>query len=409
MARGRKSLDGREKPADLQGWPIYERWSTDGRLMGFVVKIAKKGHPTVTRLFGEVGKTPAALKAEAKRYATSVLGEMDRGTFVDRREIEAITLADALDKYDREVGPQKKRPDGVTAYVRRWKRHALAPRIVASLRPSDFAKYRDERLAAGLSGNAVRLDLGLIRHLFTIGIKEWGWPMANPVSLIRMPKCASGRDRRLSTKADRDGKVEETRLIEACKDSRSKWLEPVVRLALETGARQGELLDLTWSRVDLRRATAHFPDTKTETPRTIPLSREAIKILKTMPGTRLKIEIRRNDQRIEWKRLHHDLKVKARRSRLSPSQVKTLQGLVPSDDRVFPLGGMAVTHAFQRACKKAGIENLRFHDLRHEAVSRLFEKGLNPMKVAAISGHKTLQMLKRYTHLRAEDIAKELG
>jgi hypothetical protein len=119
MARGRKSLDGREKPADLQGWPIYERWSTDGRLMGFVVKIAKKGHPTVTRLFGEVGKPPAALKAEAKRYATSVLGEMDRGVFVDRREIEAITLADALDRYDREVGPQKKRPDGVTAYVRR--------------------------------------------------------------------------------------------------------------------------------------------------------------------------------------------------------------------------------------------------------------------------------------------------
>ena len=365
MARGRKSLDGREKPADLQGWPIYERWSTDGRLMGFVVKIAKKGHPTVTRLFGDVGKTPAALKAEAKRYATSVLGEMDRGVFVDRREIEAITLADALDRYDREVGPQKKRPDGVTAYVRRWKRHALASRIVASLRPSDFASYRDERLAAGLSGNAVRLDLGLIRHLFTIGIKEWGWPMANPVSLIRMPKCASGRDRRLSTKLDREGKTEEDRLFAACDDARSLWLAPIVRLALETGARQGELLDLTWSRIDLAKQTAFFPDTKTETPRTIPLSKAAVAVLQALPRS--------------------------------------------IDGRVFPLGGMAVTHAFQRACKRAGIDGLRFHDLRHEGVSRLFEKGLNPMEVAAISGHKTLQMLKRYTHLRAEDLALKLG
>ncbi|WP_437560537.1 tyrosine-type recombinase/integrase [Acidithiobacillus sulfuriphilus] len=68
-----------------------------------------------------------------------------------------------------------------------------------------------------------------------------------------------------------------------------------------------------------------------------------------------------------------------------------------------------VSHAFIAATQKARIEGLHFHDLRHEATSRLFEKGLNPMQVAAITGHKTLQMLKRYTHLRAEDLAKLLG
>jgi len=68
----------------------------------------------------------------------------------------------------------------------------------------------------------------------------------------------------------------------------------------------------------------------------------------------------------------------------------------------------SVSRAFARACRRAGIQGLRFHDLRHEATSHFFEKGLNPMQVAAITGHKALQMLKRYTHLRAEDLAKLL-
>jgi len=79
------------------------------------------------------------------------------------------------------------------------------------------------------------------------------------------------------------------------------------------------------------------------------------------------------------------------------------------DERVFGLTDDAISTMMARVCKRAGIEDLRFHDLRHEATSRFFEKGLNPMQVAAITGHKTLQMLKRYTHLRAEDLAKMLG
>ena len=79
------------------------------------------------------------------------------------------------------------------------------------------------------------------------------------------------------------------------------------------------------------------------------------------------------------------------------------------DGKVWGMRADSITQAFERACSRASIENLRFHDLRHEAASRLFEKGLNPMQVAAITGHKTLQMLKRYTHLKAEDLAKMLG
>lgn len=337
--------------------PIFERLSADGRLLGYQVKVRKAGFPSVSRQFDR--------KADAERYAVDVLSQMSRGVFVDRSEIEAVTLAEALDRYDREIGPTKKRPDGVTAYVRRWKRHPLASRIIATLRPTDFAAYRDERLAAGLTGNAVRLELGLVRHLYTIAIKEWGWPVTNPIANIRMPKCAPGRERRLDLKPDADGRTEEQRLLAACDDARSPWLAPIVRLAIETGARQGELLALTWDRIDLAKGTAHIPDTKTDTPRTIPLSPAAINVLEGMP--------------------------------------RSISG------RVLPLGGMAVTHAFQRACKKACIEGLHFHDLRHEATSRFFEKGLGIQEVAAITGHKTLQMLKRYTHLRAEDLAAKLA
>ena len=343
--------------------PIYERRSDDGRLLGFQVKIRRKGWPAVIKQFGESGMSEAKARAQAEKFAIDILAQMERGVFVDRRGIEKTTLAEALEQYEREIGPTKKRPDGVTAYARRWKAQPLAERTIASLTPLDFAKYRDARLEEGLSGNSVRLELGFVRHLYTIGIKEWGWPIENPVQKIRMPKVAPGRDRRL-----RDG--EEQRLFDAIAktSTRNRYLEPIVRLALETGARQGEILALEWQHIDFDGPTAFLPDTKTDEPRKIPLSPAAYELL--------------------W-----DLGVR--------------DGV--SAGRVFPIGQMAVVHAFQRACKRAEIENLRFHDLRHEATSRLFEKGFNPMEAASVTGHKTLQMLKRYTHLRAEDLARKLA
>jgi Phage integrase family. len=117
--------------------------------------------------------------------------------------------------------------------------------------------------------------------------------------------------------------------------------------------------------VDLKKRTAHLPKTKNGEARTMPLSSRAVATLENLP---------RN-----------------------------------LDGRVFGTTYEGIHQAFVRACRRAGIADLRFHDLRHEATSRLFEKGFNPMEVSAITGHKTLQMLKRYTHLRAEDLAKRMG
>ena len=144
----------------------------------------------------------------------------------------------------------------------------------------------------------------------------------------------------------------------------SAWLRSIAQFALETAMRRGELVGMRWSHLNLVKRTLRIPDTKIGEAREIPLSSRAIEILNGVP------------RRI--------------------------------DGRVFGLAANSISQAFERAAERAGIADLRFHDLRHEATSRLFERGLNPMQVAAITGHKTLQMLKRYTHLRAEDLVSLL-
>ena len=155
-------------------------------------------------------------------------------------------------------------------------------------------------------------------------------------------------------------------LTTACRKARNPWLLPIVQLAIETAMRRGELLSLSWNHIDLRRRTAHLPDTKNGESRTVPLSTTAVSILEALPrGVRGEV----------------------------------FPGVTPE----------AVKRAYIRAVRRAGIENLTFHDLRHEATTRLFEKGLNIMEVASITGHKDLRMLRRYTHLKAEDLARRLG
>lgn len=166
-----------------------------------------------------------------------------------------------------------------------------------------------------------------------------------------------GRDRRLSD-------AEIRKILDA---TGSSELQAIITLAIETGIRRSELADLTWKELDLKKQTAHLPRTKTDVPRTVPLSKTAVATLKKF-GVR-------------------------------------------NEGRVFSLQAESMSQAFEHACAphRANIVDLCFHDMRHEATSRFFEKGLNIMEVAAITGHKTLDKLKRYTHLRAEDLAKKLG
>ncbi len=319
-------------------------------------QVRKKGHFSQTKTF--------ETRAAAEKWAREIEYEMDRGIFVSRTEAESTSLRELLERYREEVTPLKKGALPEAARIDALLRHTLAARIVASIRGVDIARYRDERLKK-VTPATVKRDLVVLSHLFEIARKEWGMHVQNPVRDIKLPPDARARDRRLQI--DKGGEdSEERRLLNACLEARNPYLLPIVRLALETAMRQGELVGLRWEHVDLTRRIAHLPDTKNGEARTVPLSSTAVDVLRALP--------------------------------------RSIHG------EVFPgLTTEAVKRAFARARRRAGLEDLHFHDLRHEATTRLFERGLNIMEVATITGHKDLRMLRRYTHLKAEELATKLG
>ncbi len=339
------------------------------KIIGWQVRIRKHGHPLQVKTFRTRG--------EAEAWATVTESEMVRGVFLERSTSERTTLADVLNRYVSEVLPGKRSQQQVRSAASIVTGH-LGEYSLAALSPVILAQYRDARLSTGVTSQTVRHELSLVSRVLTLAMKEWGitLPHGNACLQIKMPVQAKSRDRRLQGD-------EETRLLAECAKAQNPWLLPVVRFAIETAMRAGEIMEtkgttdqetgkrpiqttgLLWSNVDLNKRTATLPMTKNGTARTVPLSSVAVNVLQGLPRT--------------------------------------------LDGRVFGTTYEAIHLSFTRACKRAGIEDLRFHDLRHEATSRLFEKGLNPMQVAAITGHKTLQMLKRYTHLRAEDLARLLG
>ena len=197
--------------------------------------------------------------------------------------------------------------------------------------------------------------------VLNIAVKEWGINLQNnPVSMISLPKIARGRDRRLES-------GEEEKLLSA-----SGELKRLITLALETGMRRGEILNIKKSHINFARQTLLIPLTKTDTPRTIPLSSKAIAVLR--------------------------------------GQLRGSENVIPIEETaLFSYTARGLSGAFLRLCRRHKLKNLHFHDLRHEATSRFFEKGLNPVEVATITGHKDTRMLMRYTHLRAEDLVERLG
>ena len=312
--------------------------------------VRRRGYPAQVKTFDT--------KAAAEVWARRIEEEIDRGVFVSRAEAENTTLAEALDRYAREVLPTKKSTRPVTYHARNV-REGLGALPLAAITSSVLAKYRDQQMAKGYAAQTVKHDLSLISRVLNICIKEWGIPLpaGNPVLQIKMPQVANARDRRLVGD-------EQAHLLAAAQAYGGE-IGPLITWAIETAMRRGEIAAMRWEHLDRKARVLLIPETKTGTPRRVPLSTAALAVLDGLP-----------------RRL---------------------------DGRVWAMRPDSISQAFERVCRLANIEALTFHDLRHEATSRLFEKGLNPMQVAAITGHKTLQMLKRYTHLRAEDLVGMLG
>lgn len=337
--------------------------------------IRKAGFPSVIKTF--------RLKRDAEDWARRSEDEMVRGLFVQRGPSERLTFETAMRRYLAEVTPTK-RPFTQMGELRRsvpliafFGKYSLAA-VTAEL----VAQYRDKRLAGedrkGKDGepvpraaNTVRIELALLGHLFTTAIKEWGLGLGyNPVLNVRRPAPGPGRNRRL----DAD---EESRLFAAVDKHSNPMLRWIVRIAVETGMRSSEIVTLRRSQVDLARRVVRLIETKNTLPRTVPLTVEAT-----------------------------DLFLQALAHPVRPIDTDLIFFGEPGKD------GQRRPYNFNKVWlnikHSVGCSDFRFHDLRHEAVSRFVEAGLSDQEVAAISGHKSMQMLKRYTHLRAEDLVAKL-
>lgn len=323
------------------------------------VQIRRKGYPIQTRTFDS--------KKEAERWARVIEAEMDKGVYIDRGEAEKNTLHDILGRYAREVSPTKRGADLEKSRIAALQGEKFAQIKMAALSASHLATWRDERLKT-VSGSTVNRELNILSAVINRARKEWSIHCENPVALLSRPKENKARERRLVGD-------EETRLLEKLDcpprqkgkivGPQNTWIRPLVLLALETAMRRGELLALRWEHVDLTRKVAHLPLTKNGESRDVPLSNAAVALLETHP---------------------HSI-----------------------DGRVFPVTADALKKAFTRACERAGIVDLHFHDLRHEATSRLALKVPNVILLARITGHKDLKMLNRYYHVSAEELAEMIA
>jgi len=208
-------------------------------------EVRRRGYKPVYRSFDT--------KQQAQQWARKVETEIDSGAYVDRTEAERTTLREALERYRREIVPEKRHPYQENRRIQRWIDNHLSHRTLANLRGADFAKYRDERRAAGRAENTIRLELQISSHLFEIARKEWGMEaLMNPLKNIRKPSGSEARDRRL-----RPGEFEKLHALLSA--SGNPWAALAFELAIETSLRQGALFSVQWEWLDLESRVIGHP------------------------------------------------------------------------------------------------------------------------------------------------------
>jgi integrase len=314
-------------------------------------RIQRDGYPNLAKSFDN--------KSDAIRWATKVEAEMDRGSYINTALAERTTFAELILRYLQEVTPKTKsaREDGFR--LRALARKPIAKYSMVALTPTRIAEYRDNRLKEVSAGTVIR-ELAYFSCLINHARREWGINIDNPIPLIRKPETPPSRTRVLN-------EPEKERLFDVLKPrfkNSSPWILFIVQFALETAMRQGEILALSWTDIDLNKRTAHLETTKNGDRRTVPLSTRAVQILQHLPRS--------------------------------------------IDGKVFPMNRPALCANFISACKRANIEDLHFHDLRHTAITNMASKFSNILELSAVTGHRQLSMLKRYYHPKAEDLALKL-
>ena len=308
-------------------------------------RIQRKYLPSVSQSFYELDI--------ARKWVRKIEREIDLGLIQIRPA--KTNLSQLLLRYQKEILPLKKSPQADIYRINALLRLPISRLCIEDIKSHDIADLRDSFVRATKAPNTVRLYLAILSHLFTVAKTEWGYVLnGNPVLRIRRPKLPASSTRRLTDK--------EISLI--CEHTQSLYLPTAIMLALHTAMRLSEIINIGWSMIDMNHKTITLSLTKNGEERSVPLSNSAMLLIQSLPL---------------------------------------------DSDVLFPITPHAITVAFMKACRRVGIEGASFHTLRHEAISRFFEMGLNPMEVAAISGHKSMQVLKRYTHIKTSHLLAKIN
>ena len=338
---------------------IEPRKTKDG-LMRYRVQVSLKGHPMQSATFER--------KTDAKKWAQQTESAIREGRHFKTVEAKRHTIKDMIDRYINTVLPTKGRIRLNQKSQLLWWKSRIGEYTLADTSAALIAEQRDELLneaikeGARRSPSTVNRYLAALSHCFSVAVNEWGWIDDSPMRKVRRPTEPRGRVRSLD-----DG--ERNRLLESCQESKCPHLYPVVVLALSTGARQSEILTLKWKQVDFVRGAITLYQTKNNEIRSLPLTGLAAKVLK------------------ESRKVH----------RIDTDLV------FPGKSPKLPIN---IRWYWDEALKQAEITDFRFHDLRHAAASYLAMSGATTAEIAEVLGHKTLQMVKRYSHLTQQHTAK---
>jgi integrase len=325
-------------------------------------KVRLKGYPSQSATFNRL--------TDAKKWIQDTEANIRHGRHFKTAEAKKHTLSETIDRYFRDVLAHK---GGKTVnqehYLKWWKSQIGAYRL-SDITPALLVEQKqlligsENRYGRKIGPTTSNRYIQALGHVFTVAMNEWEWTEVNPIRKVSKHKESRGRVRYLT---DEERKA----LLEACQASDNHFLYPVVILALSTGSRKMEVMNLKWQDIDFDRQQIVLHETKNGERRVVPLQGLALDLLKQHSKVRI---------------LHCDY--------IFPSQkiTKDKAGKIiyqPVDIR----------RAWENAVERANLQDFRFHDLRHTAASYLAMNGASPVDIAAVLGHKTLQMVKRYAHL----------
>jgi integrase len=296
--------------------------------------------------------------ADAKLWAISAKHDIPETK--EDTKYSPPTFCDVLAQYETLVTPLKRNPQNELVMIGRLKTECWVNMRLTQLTVGHLSEYKRQRLCE-IKASSLHRYFDIIRHAAQIAQDEWDWNV--DAAMFRQVKIKIPPTTAIKRVHD---DVIQTLIATANDYSRVQWLVPVIEFAVATGLRRKEIADLTWDDIDFDRRMIVVSQTKTMYPRRIPITSAIEKILMAVFP-----------------------------AKFNPHSL------------VFRASVDSIRNAFRRVRDRAGL-TVNFHDLRHEAVSSLFEIGLTPIEVASISGHRTLKSLMRYSHADTQNLLKKM-